>query len=66
LTEKSRIGKKAMHKYKIHPNEEGRETLTEWVKKGAGKAKVIQQAQVLLGSDEVKGRVSRALPLVGT
>ncbi len=55
-----------MHKYKIHPNEEGRETLTEWVKKGAGKAKVIQQAQVLLGSDEVKGRVSRALPLVGT
>lgn len=47
-----------MHKYRIYLGEEERETLTEWVKKGTGKAKVLQQAQVLLGSDEVKGRRS--------
>jgi len=47
-----------MHKYKIHLSEQERETLLEWVKTGQRKAKVIQQAQVLLGSDETKGRVS--------
>ncbi len=46
-----------MHKYKIHLSEQERETLLEWVKTGERKAKVIQQAQVLLGSDETKGRV---------
>ena len=47
-----------MHKYKIHLSEEERETLLEWVKTGQRKAKVIQQAQVLLGSDEKMGRIS--------
>ncbi len=52
------MAKKAMHKYRIYLSEEERETLTEWVKKGAGKAKVLQQAQVLLGSDEKAGKRS--------
>jgi len=47
-----------MHKYKIHLSEQESDTLLEWVKTGQRKAKVIQQAQVLLGSDETKGRVS--------
>ncbi len=52
------MAKKAMHKYRIYLNEEERELLLEWVKTGERKAKVIQQAQVLLGSDEAKGRES--------
>ena len=47
-----------MHKYKIHLSQAERETLLEWVKRGERKVKVIQLAQVLLGSDEAKGRVS--------
>jgi len=47
-----------MHKYRIYLSEEEKQTLRDWVKKGTGKAKVIQQAQVLLGSDETTGKRS--------
>lgn len=45
-----------MLKYRIRLTQEESETLLEWVKTGERKAKVIQQAQVLLGSDEARGR----------
>lgn len=47
-----------MTKYRIYLSEEERNTLKDWVRKGARKAKVIQQAQVLLGSDETTGKRS--------
>ena len=47
-----------MHTYKVYLSQGERDTLTNWVKTGERKAKVIQQAQVLLGSDENRGRVS--------
>ncbi len=49
-----------MHTYKIHLTQAERETLRGWVKTGERKAKVIQQAQVLLGSDEAKGRLAES------
>jgi hypothetical protein len=45
-----------MLKYRIKLTQAEREQLLEWVKTGERKAKVIQQAQVLLGSDEATGR----------
>ncbi len=49
-----------MLKYRIRLTQEESETLLEWVKTGERKAKVIQQAQVLLGSDEATGRQHEA------
>ena len=53
-----------MAKYKIYLSEEEKNILKDWIRKGERKAKVIQQAQVLLGSDEKTGR-SSALELAG-
>lgn len=45
-----------MFTYRLHLTNEERGTLREWVRTDEQKAKVIQQAQVLLGSDETTGR----------
>lgn len=47
-----------MHNYRIYLSEQERKTLTEWVRKGTSKAKTIQQAQVLLNSDQKMGKRS--------
>lgn len=47
-----------MAKYRIYLSEEEKNTLKDWIRKGSRKAKVIQQAQVLLGSDENSGKRS--------
>lgn len=47
-----------MTKYKIYLSEAETDTLKDWIRKGARKAKVIQYAQILLGSDEKRGKRS--------
>jgi hypothetical protein len=48
-----------MTKFRINLSDSERETLTDWVRRGKHPAKKIQKAQVILGTDEVKGRQSQ-------
>jgi len=48
-----------MTKYRIHLSDFERSTLLDWVQKGKHSAQKIQKAQVILATDEERGRQSQ-------